>query len=152
MTAIPVAVWGVGAWGEKHARVYHALDDAELVGVYDRDPRRAAEVAGRHGTRAFASPDAMLAACEAVSVATATVAHRAAVEQAVAAGRHVLVEKPIAPTVEDAEAMRAAASRAGVRLQVGQVERFNPALIAARPHVRRPMFIEAHRLALFQPR
>jgi predicted dehydrogenase len=64
----------------------------------------------------------------------------------------VLVEKPMAPTVEDAEAMIECARRTGVRLQVGQVERFNPALVAARPHVSRPMFIEAHRLALFQPR
>jgi predicted dehydrogenase len=66
--------------------------------------------------------------------------------------RHVLVEKPMAATLEEADAMRVAADRAGVRLQVGHVERFNPALIAARPHVARPKFIEAHRLALFQPR
>jgi predicted dehydrogenase len=147
-----VGVWGVGTWGEKHARVYHALREAELVGVYDRDPARAAAVAERHGTRAFASAEAMLEACEAVSVATATVAHRAAVERAAAFGRHVLVEKPMAATLEEADAMRSAAARAGVALQVGQVERFNPALLAARPHVARPKFIEAHRLALFQPR
>ncbi len=152
MNPVRVGVWGVGTWGEKHARVYRSLAEAALVGVYDRDPGRAAEVAGRHATRAFATPEALLEACEAVSVATATVAHRAAVEQAVAAGRHVLVEKPMAVTLDEALAMRAAAARAGVRLQVGQVERFNPALLAARPHVRRPMFIEAHRLALFQPR
>jgi predicted dehydrogenase len=147
-----VGVWGVGAWGEKHARVYHALEEAELVGVYDLDAARAAEIAARHGTRAFPSAEALLEACEAVSIATPTVAHRAAAERAAAAGRAMLVEKPLAPTLEDAEAMRAAAARAGVRLQVGQVERFNPALVAARPHVRAPKFIEAHRLALFQPR
>jgi predicted dehydrogenase len=152
MPAFRVGVWGVGTWGEKHARVYHALPEAELVGVFDTDPARAAEVAARHATRAFESAAAMLAACEAVSVATPTLAHREAVEQAVAAGRHVLVEKPVAPTVADAEAMRGAATRAGVQLQVGHVERFNPALLASRPFVREPKFIEAHRLAQFQPR
>ncbi len=152
MSAIRVGVWGVGIWGEKHARVYQALAEAALVGVWDLDARRAAEVAEQHGTRAFASADALLEACEAVAVATPTVARRAAVEQAAGAGRHVLVEKPMAGTLADAEAMRAAAAQAGIQLQVGHVERFNPALLAARPHVRHPKFIEAHRLALFQPR
>lgn len=152
MRPVAAAVWGVGVWGEKHARVYAALPETTLAGVYDRNEARAREVAERYGTRAFTSVDAMLESCEAVSVATPTVAHREAVERAAAAGRHVLVEKPIAATVEEADAMIAAATRAGVQLQVGQVERFNPALIAARPHVRRPKFIEAHRLAVFQPR
>ena len=149
---VPIGVWGVGTWGEKHARVLSALPEAELVGVYDRDPARAAEVANRYGTRAFPTAEAMLEACEAVSIATATVAHRAAVERAAGFGRHALVEKPMAATLEEAEAMRSAAARAGTVLQVGHVERFNPALIASRPHVSRPKFIEAHRLALFQPR
>ena len=149
---VPIGVWGVGTWGEKHARVLSALPEAELVGVYDRDPARAAEVANRYGTRAFPTAEAMLEACEAVSIATATVAHRAAVERAAGFGRHALVEKPMAATLEEADAMRSAAARAGTVLQVGHVERFNPALIASRPHVSRPKFIEAHRLALFQPR
>jgi len=150
--AVRTGVWGVGVWGEKHARVYHMLPEAELVGVHDRDAARTREVAERHACRAFATPEALLAACEAVSVAVPTVDHREAVEQAAAAGRHVLVEKPMALTVGEADAMIAAADRAGVTLQVGQVERFNPALRAARAHVQEPKFIEAHRLALFQPR
>jgi predicted dehydrogenase len=149
---VRAGVWGVGVWGEKHARVYHALPEAELAGVYDRDPGRAREVAGRHGCRAFESAEELLAACDAVSIAVPTVEHRAAVERAAAAGRHALVEKPMAVTVDEADAMIAAARRAQVVLQVGQVERFNPALLAARPRVRRPKFIEAHRLAVFQPR
>ena len=152
MTPVAVGVLGVGVWGEKHARVYSAVPEADLVGVFDSDATRARAVASQHGCRAFPNADALLEACEAVSVAVPTGAHRAAVEHATAAGRHVLVEKPMAPSVEDADAMIESARRAGVRLQVGQVERFNPALIAARPHVSRPMFIEAHRLALFQPR
>jgi predicted dehydrogenase len=149
---VRAGVWGVGTWGEKHARVYAALPDSELVGVYDESPARAAEVASRHGVRAFETADALLTACEAVSIATPTIAHRACVERACAAGVHALVEKPMAVTVEEADAMIDAARRAGTVLQVGQVERFNPALIAARRFLRGPKFIESHRMALFQPR
>jgi len=152
MQTIRAGVWGVGAWGEKHARVYHALPEAELVGVYDHHPGRAEEVAARYACRAFESPAALLEACEAVSIAVPTVAHREACERAAAARRPMLVEKPMAPTVADADAMVDAARAAGVRLQVGQVERFNPALLAARPHIQSPKFIESHRLAKFQPR
>lgn len=152
MQPVRCGVWGVGVWGEKHARVYAAIPEAELVGVYDRSPERARETAQRYGARAFASPEELLAACEAVSVATPTVAHREATEQALAARCHVLVEKPMAVTVAECDAMIAAAGRAGRVLQVGQVERFNPALAAARPFLRAPKFIEGHRMAAFQPR
>jgi len=147
-----VGVWGAGAWGEKHTRVYRSLPDVELIGVYDRDPARGEAIARAHGVQAFASAEALLSRCDAVSVAVPTVDHRAATEQALAAGCHVLVEKPMAVTVQEADAMIAAARRADRVLQVGQVERFNPALRAARPRVSRPKFIEAHRLAAFQPR
>jgi len=150
--AMRCGVWGVGVWGEKHARVYGAIPEAELVGVYDRSAERAREVAKQYGARAFDSPEALLRECEAVSVATPTVAHREAAEQALAAGCHVLVEKPMAVTVAECDAMIAAASRAGRVLQVGQVERFNPALMAARPFLGQPKFIEGHRMAAFQPR
>jgi predicted dehydrogenase len=149
---VRVGVWGVGTWGEKHARVYASLEESELIGVFDQDGTRAREVAERHGTRACDSPDAMLRECEAISIAVPTIAHREAFERTAAAGLHGLVEKPMAPTVEDADAMLQAARRAGVQLQIGHVERFNPALLAARPHLNGPKFIEAHRLALFQPR
>ncbi|HEY3216522.1 MAG TPA: Gfo/Idh/MocA family oxidoreductase [Candidatus Eisenbacteria bacterium] len=154
MPPVRVGVWGVGAWGEKHARVYASLapEGARLVGLHDRHPGRAAAVAARYGGRAFDSADELLEACEAVSVAVPTVAHRAATEQALAAGCHVLVEKPIATSVAEADLMIAAAQRHRRLLQVGHVERFNPALMAARSEVRAPKFIEAHRLAVFQPR
>ena len=154
MTVLPirVGVWGVGQWGEKHARVYHALEEATLVGVYDHHQDRAEAIASRYGCIAFKDPEELCAECEAVSVTVPTVHHLEAVEKAIAAGLHVLVEKPMAATVAEADAMISAALRAGVRLQVGHVERFNPALLAARPHVHAPKFIECHRLALFQPR
>ena len=152
MDRIRVGVWGAGAWGEKHARIYQGLPEVELVGVYDRDDARGAAVAARHGGQAFQRPEALLARCDAVSIAVPTVDHWAAAEQALAAGCHVLVEKPMAASVDEADAMIRAARRAERMLQVGQVERFNPALSAARPLVLRPKFIEAHRLAAFQPR
>jgi predicted dehydrogenase len=145
-------VWGVGVWGEKHARVYGAIPETRLVGVYDASAERARLVAQQYGARAFESPEALLAECEAVSVAVPTVAHREATERALAAGCHVLVEKPMAVTVAEADAMIAAAKRANRTLQVGQVERFNPALLAARPFIGAPKFIEGHRMAAFQPR
>ena len=150
--AIRVGVWGAGAWGEKHARVYASLPGAELVGIHDHHAGRGAEVAAKHGGQSFERPEALLARCDAVSIAVPTVDHRAATEQALAAGCHVLVEKPMAATVAEADAMIQAAQRAGRVLQVGHVERFNPALRAALPLVRRPKFIEVHRLAAFQPR
>ncbi len=152
MRPLRTGVWGVGVWGEKHARVYHALAESQLIGVHDHDPARAAAIASEYGCRAFETADALLAECEAVSVATPTVAHLAAVEQALGAGCHVLVEKPMAVTVAEADAMIGFAARAGRTLQVGQVERFNPAVLAAQPFVSAPKFIEAHRLAAFQPR
>jgi predicted dehydrogenase len=149
---VRVGVWGVGAWGEKHARVYASLPGVSFSGVYDEQPARAAEVARQYGCRAFESPDALLAECDALSIAVPTVHHRACFERAAAAGRHALVEKPLSATVPDADAMLKTAQRAGITLQVGQVERFNPTLIAARGHLEDPRFVEAHRLALFQPR
>ena len=151
-----VGVWGVGAWGEKHARVWRELaeqgQEIELVGVYVQQPERAAEIAERYRTRAFEQSAALLAGVEALSVTVPTIAHREVAEAALAAGVHVLVEKPMAVTTAEADAMLAAARRAGRQIQVGQVERFNPAVIAAHAVVRHPKFIESHRLAVFQPR
>jgi predicted dehydrogenase len=149
-----VGVWGVGTWGEKHARIWRALSgrDIELVGVFDRRPARAAEVAAQHDCEAFPTAEAMLGRVDALSIAVPTVEHRVAAETALEAGCHVLVEKPLAVTTAEADAILATAKRAALVLQVGQVERFNPALVAVRDRIVSPKFIEAHRLALFQPR
>lgn len=152
MKPIRAGVWGVGVWGEKHARVYASLPESELVGVYDANQERAATVAAEFGGRSFDDPAALLAECDAVSVAVPTTAHREAAERAAAAGCHVLVEKPMAFSADDCVAMERAAKSAGVQLQVGQVERFNPAILAASSKLHSPRFVEAHRLALFQPR
>lgn len=154
--ALRVGVWGVGAWGEKHARVWHELSAADdkirLVGLYDTAVDRARKVAEAHGCRGFETPEAMLAEVDAVSITTPTIAHRAAAETAFAAGVHALVEKPLAVTTAEADSILGAAERAGRTLRVGHVERFNPAMAVARERVREPKFVEAHRLAMFQPR
>lgn len=152
MEPVRCGVWGVGVWGEKHARVYHTIPEATLVGVHDQSMEKAQAIAAQHGCRAFETPEALLAECEAVSVATPTVSHRVAAETALAAGCHVLVEKPMAVTVAEAESMIHAATTHRRTLQVGQVERFNPVILAAKPFLRHPRFIEGHRLAPFQPR
>ena len=149
---LPVGVAGVGSLGQHHARLYAGLPEAHLVGVYDLLPDRATEVASRFGARAYTSLDALLADVEAVSVVVPTAAHHEVAMAAVARGRHVLVEKPIAASLEQARDLVAAAGRAGVLLQTGHVERFNRALRAAAPYLASPRFIESDRVAPFAAR
>jgi len=149
---LPVGVVGVGALGRHHARHLAALEEAELVGVYDLDPARAAEIAIELGTTAFADLDALLGRVEAVTVAVPTPAHAAVGLQALERGIPVLMEKPLAATVAEADALIAAAARGGLQLQVGHIERYNRALRAAEPYLDGPRYIESQRLAPFQPR
>jgi predicted dehydrogenase len=147
-----VGVVGVGALGRHHARVYADLPEARLEGVYDLDRGRAEEVAARHGCRAFASLSELSGSVEAASVAVPTVAHHAVTTELIEAGRHVLVEKPIATTLAEADDLLARAEKRGVALQVGHVERFNPAVDALREAVAQPRFVEVHRLGSFSTR
>ncbi len=154
MTAAPVTVGvaGVGSLGYHHARLYAALEGARLAGVYDADAARAEKVARTVGTTAFGSLEALLEAVEAVSVVVPTPAHHAVGLAAVARGRHVLVEKPLAATISEAEALVAAARNAGVVLQTGHVERFNKAVRAAMPYLRDVRYVESDRVAPFAVR
>lgn len=151
MSAAPLAVGvaGVGSLGFHHARLYAATEGARLAGIYDARPERAAEVAAQLKTTAFPTMDALLDQVEAVSIVTPTPAHHAAGMAALAKGRHVLMEKPLAATVEEAEALVAAADQAGVVLQTGHIERFNRAVRAAAPHLSKPRYIESDRVAPF---
>ena len=149
---VRVGVIGVGALGWHHARHLAAMPEAELVGVYDIRPERARFVAAQLGTRAFATREELLARCEALTIAVPTSVHGEVGLAALRAGRPVLMEKPLAATVSEADDLLAAAARAGVLLQVGHIERFNPALRAALRYLERPLFIEGERLAPFQPR
>jgi predicted dehydrogenase len=144
-------VIGVGALGQHHARVYAALPAVRLAGVYDVDGDRAREVAGRHGSRAFAHLRELLPEVDAVSVAVPTVDHLRVARAALEAGKDVLVEKPMATTVAEADEMTALAEARGAVLQVGHIERFNPAVEVLR-RVEKPRFVEVHRLGSFSPR
>jgi predicted dehydrogenase len=147
-----VGVIGVGALGQHHARVYAQLPGVLLAGVHDASAARAEEVAGRHGTRSFADVGELLSAVDAVSVAVPTVDHHRTAVLALEAGKDVLVEKPMAATLAEADNLIEVAARRGVLLQVGHIERFNPAVGFLRAHASRPRFIEVHRLASFSPR
>jgi predicted dehydrogenase len=149
---LPVGVVGVGSLGCHHARLYASLPDARLVGVFDIRAERAAEIAAQYGTRAYPSLDALLADVEAVSVVVPTSAHHEVGLAVLGRGRHVLMEKPLAATLEEARALVGAAGRAGVILQTGHVERFNRALRAAAPYLASPRFIESDRVAPFAAR
>lgn len=151
MTApLPVGVVGVGALGRHHARHLAALAAADLVGVYDADAERAAAVADELGTRAFGDLDTLLARVEAVSVAVTTVAHADVGLRALDRGVAVLMEKPLASTLEEADALIALARLRGVQLQVGHIERFNRAIRAAEPYLEEPRYLESQRLSPFQ--
>ena len=139
------AVIGVGHLGKHHARILASLPGISLAGVVDVDRDRAAQIAAEHGTTAYADvreiPGLQLAV-----IATPTESHASIALPLIEAGVHTLIEKPVAQTLAEADALIAAAKRAGVVLAVGHSERFNPAVAAARPYVNDPRFIEVHRL------
>jgi len=145
-----VAVMGVGRMGQHHARVYSQLAGCKLVAVVDANPENADKVSKLYGCRAFPTIEALLAAnlgLHAVTIAVPTVFHRAAAEKLLAAGVDVLVEKPLAPTVQDANAIVETAKKHGRVLQVGHTERFNPAMRALKKYDLRPRFVEVHRIS-----
>ena len=152
MDKIRVGVVGVGALGQHHARVYASLPDTTLVGVVDVAPGRAGQIAGPLGTKAYSNYAELFGQVDAVSIATPTTLHAEIGEQFLSRGVHVLVEKPIAHTLEDADSLIRAAHANGRVLQVGHLERFNPAVMQLREIVRKPRFFEAHRMGLFSPR
>ncbi len=149
------AAIGVGSLGQHHARNYAELlheGRLELVGVCDSDPATAKRIAADSGVTAFADWRELLGSVDAVSIATPTETHCEIACAFLDAGVHVLVEKPIALTISEADKMIAAARRSGAKLMVGQLERFNPAMVALRPHVTKPLYFEIHRVSPFPNR
>jgi predicted dehydrogenase len=150
--AIRVAVVGCGEFGRNHARVYKEIEGATLVGVFDADASRAAAFAKEFGTRAFSSLEALQGEVDAASVAVPTVAHADVGCRLMEQGIDVLVEKPMAASLAEADALVDSAHRHSRILQIGHVERFNPAVLAVEPILNRPLFFEVHRLGVFTPR
>ena len=155
-TNIRVAVIGCGAFGRNHARVYRQLQQEgagiEFVGVVDNDLHRAQTVATEFGTNPLSSIKDLRGKIDAASIAVPTIHHLAVAREILESGADVLVEKPIAATIAQADEMIAGASRWDRVAQVGHLERFNPAVIATLSLVTRPMFFEVHRLSVFTPR
>ena len=149
---IRVAVVGCGEFGRNHVRVYREMQQVELAGVFDTDAARARQIAQEFQTCAFQGLGELHNTVEAASVAVPTAAHREVGCQIMDMGVDVLVEKPMARTVGEADELITAAKRNRRVLQVGHVERFNPAVLAVEPVVKRPLFFEVHRLGVFTPR
>jgi predicted dehydrogenase len=147
-----VAVIGVGHLGQHHARLLGSMDGIELVGIVDTKPGRAEEVAAKYGTQAWPAASDLLGRVDAVTIAVPTVSHLDVALPFLERGIAALVEKPLAPTVADAERLISTAARAGALLAAGHTERFNPAVVAALPLVSDPRFVEVHRLGTFPER
>ena len=152
MTPLRAAVIGVGSLGQHHARVLAALPDVRLAAVVDTKPSRAAEIAARHETVAFFEARQVIGLVDLVSIAVPTEAHVAVALPVIEAGIAVLIEKPLAASVAEAERVVAAAAARGVILAAGHSERFNPAVAVAQPLIHDPRFIEVHRLGVFPDR
>lgn len=147
-----VGVIGVGELGSRHARVYSETEGAQLVGVADINPERCRQIADSYATRGVADFRELLPELQAASVAAPTVDHEAITLALLDAGVHVLVEKPIASTLDQAVAMTNRAREQGLCLAVGHTERYNPAVEAVLAQAGDPRFIEVHRLGAFSPR
>lgn len=149
---VPIGVVGVGQMGRHHARILSTLPPARLVGIADPDRARASALADQHRTRAFASADQFPADTRAVVIAAPTPFHHRLTKEFLERGWHCFVEKPLTERVEDAEEVIALARSKNLILQVGHIERFNPAVMEMARQAKDPLFIEASRLGPFDPR
>jgi predicted dehydrogenase len=149
---IKAGVAGVGAIGQNHARIYSELETAELVAVYDTNLERANEITAKYGGKPTQSIEEFASLVEAASVATPTITHREIGSVLLEAGCHVLIEKPIADSIDDARTLIDLANQKGKILQVGHIERFNPVMSQLEARLNCPKFIESHRLSPFPKR
>ncbi len=149
---LKVGVLGAGHLGKIHLRLLEESQKYELVGFFDPFTENAQKVAAEFGYKLFDTIDELIDAVEVVDIVTPTLSHFDCAKKSIEKGRHTFVEKPISKTVLEAETIRTLAKKHNVKGQVGHVERFNPAFIAAKDMIDNPMFIETHRLAEFNPR
>lgn len=149
---VRIGVVGTGSLGFHHARIVRSLPGARSAGIFDLDARRAAAVGDELDVPVRSSFDELLDQADALVVAVPTTAHEEVAVEALGRGVHCLIEKPLAPTLAAADRILEAAEASGAVVQVGHVERFNPAIRAAEPYMGRPLFIESHRMAPFSPR
>ncbi len=149
---LKIGVLGVGHLGKIHLRCIKEIEDYNLVGFYDTDENVLIEVEKETGVKGFRDIDELIDAVDVVDIVTPTVSHFTCASSALKKHKHVFIEKPIVTTPEEARSLIELASDKNVKVQVGHVERFNPAFMAVKDELNNPMFIECHRLALFNPR
>jgi predicted dehydrogenase len=149
---IKIGVIGAGHLGSIHIKLLKEIKEFELTGFYDIDDERATKIQAEHGLKRFNSADELIFFNDAVDIVTPTLTHAELATKALTQFKHVFVEKPLTESVDEAKALEKLTAESNVKLQVGHVERFNPAFLAARPYIESPMFIETHRLAEFNPR
>ena len=150
--SVKVGVIGVGHLGRHHTKHYASLQDADLVGIFDIDPHRASSIANQNNTNAFTELSSLLDEVEAVSIVTPTPFHAEVAEKCILTGKHVFIEKPITKTLEEADRLLLLSKEKGTMIQVGHIERLNPALLALKPYNISPKFIEIQRLAPYTTR
>jgi hypothetical protein len=147
-----IGVLGAGHLGKIHLKCIKQIAKYQLVGFYDADTENAAKVEKELGVKSFSGIDELIDQVDVVDIVTPTLSHFDCATRSLRKFRHVFIEKPIVTTPGEALDLIKLATEAGVKVQVGHVERFNPAFIAAAPFIDKPMFIETHRLAQFNPR
>ncbi|MFH2095867.1 MAG: Gfo/Idh/MocA family oxidoreductase [Bacteroidota bacterium] len=149
---IKIGVLGAGHLGKIHIKILRELKEFELIGFYDPDKEMSDKVSKEFGVKAFNDAEELFACVDAVDIVTPTVSHFDCAVKSLKGSKHLFIEKPLTNTLEESEELIKIANEADVIVQVGHVERFNPAFITARPYLNNPMFIETHRLAQFNPR
>jgi predicted dehydrogenase len=149
---LKVGVFGVGHLGKFHLNNWKEIEDVKLAGFYDPSDETAKEVVEKYNLKRFNDADKLVDACDAVDIVAPTNHHFILCEKAIRKGKHVFVEKPLAHTIEEGRLLVNMAREANIKMQVGHVERFNPAFLAVKDMKLNPMFIEVHRLAQFNPR
>lgn len=149
---LKVGVFGVGHLGKFHLNNWREIEGVKLVGFFDPHTETAKQVADEYGIKRFTDADKLIDACDIVDVVTPTDQHYPVCMNAIRKGKHVFVEKPLAATIKEGRDIVNFVKEAGVKLQVGHIERFNPAYLAIKKLPLNPMFIEVHRLAQFNPR
>ena len=149
---LKAGVLGAGHLGKIHLKLLNQSEKFELVGFYDPVKENAVKVADEFGYHIFDSIEELVEAVDVVDIVTPTLNHYECAKMAIKNGKHIFIEKPITKTVAEAEELRDLVKKLNVRGQVGHVERFNPAFLAVKDKIENPMFIEAHRLAEFNPR
>lgn len=149
---LKIGIFGVGHLGKIHISQWQTLHQIEIAGFYDPDDQGAAEAEKQFGLKRFTEPSGLMNITDAVDIVAPTTAHFDLCEMAIRSGKHVFVEKPMANSMEEAEALLKLLSETDIKFQIGHVERFNPAFLALNGFQLQPMFIEVHRLAQFNPR